>query len=155
MPSKWQIAAVIAESFAGLGAIAAVLIALITLWRQEDDKRREQASRITVTVSHNTEADADRMLWRLHNWSDLPIYDIVFDHMRPILQPDHQYSRNGLKILANDALASVDPGDVLECGFEFVDARDEVNMVTFTDAAGHRWRRAKGELQKVRSHLRW
>src|SRR5689334_5840880 len=75
----WSRAATIADSIASLGALGALIIAIITLRRQIDDGRRAQAAQVSAYVTRlgSGSKEYDEVQLVVDNSSGHPIYGVA------------------------------------------------------------------------------
>lgn len=151
MTNGWEIAGTFADSFAGAGALAAVGVAVWTLWRQDDSERRRQATRVIMRVGLEAaeertgpragagETGPVKSALRVKNHSDLPVFQV---HLRKPLDSESQIAW----VLAW----------VLEPGEEVTESLDDGRehdafAIDFMDAANRRWwRQVDGRLVPYR-----
>jgi hypothetical protein len=155
MADPWTIAGAVGEVVSSVGAVSAVLIAVITQRRQEETQRRSQASRVTLDLRIGASrdykgVDADYvMVLRVDNRSDLPIYEMkVYSAFNPIIRPDElNYEPDWIKRNGRGT-ERMDPNSYFVAlytgtyGDSATYAEDSAaTILWFTDAAGRHWER--------------
>lgn len=133
-----------------VGTAGATLIATITLtleaWWRRNDKRKEQAARITAWVLTNQKSDQkNEDIIRVSNQSFSPVYRCVATFV--INEQDgHHFQANYRRIVT-----TLPPGEwqlVAPKGWRGMSARPGVE-IAFTDAHGVHWiRNAAGQLRE-------
>lgn len=139
MSERWIIAGIIANIVASMGAVGAVSVAVTTLYRQVNDARRAQASRIivrtdTLRVKGILGAEHNyTVTLNIKNLSDLPIFDV------------RAITERGIFITRQSTLESIGdidpPGDERRLHF-YRDNPDLYITVVFEDAALRVWKRS-------------
>lgn len=140
--TDWIIA--LSSTAAAAGTVGTLYATVLVLQRQQDEARRQQASRVTATTATQVGEQTPRLI-RIHNDSDRAIYDVMTwifaDGMQQLGDDQHRIIRPG------------QPADVgLGSGRHYLTGRPlpwRIEVV-FTDEAGHRWiREADGALREA------
>jgi hypothetical protein len=153
-PEMWNIAGTIVNSLSALGTLGALIMAVVVYRRAEDDKRREQASKITVMASpfkRQPDTDGEGKVaegaLQVTNHSDLPVYSIraSFGVVYPIAVRHGHYDMS---------MHSVGPGETRSVKLKSTDEQQETLLpqasLLFIDAAGRYWFRLDtGHLYEV------
>jgi hypothetical protein len=144
--SVWDVLGALGDFIGGVGAAFGLVVAAVTYKRQVDDRRREQAAKVTLT-----EARQDgRLTLVIENGSNMPIGRVRMEcSLRPESGPPGRYVFEWTSVAAHQKLVILD--DLRE------DERAGVvsARMWFIDATGHRWTRMlDGGLYKLRKRPR-
>ncbi|WP_198042412.1 hypothetical protein [Kitasatospora azatica] len=142
---------------------ASVLIAALTYWHSQRDKRREYASKIAAWISESSDGDEQKFALHVENFGDTPVYHLtIMDADRyvlaeyPELQPkqaDEQaiYPKVAAFLGAFRAIAVLESSllrdeDVVAEIERFL--KEEPVQIHFRDALGRYWARGlKGKIK--------
>ncbi len=141
--SGWDIAGTIADSVSGFGTLGAFALAIYLYWRQGEDARRDQASKVFVTL------DDDNSSLVIDNSSPFPIFQVL-------LKVDSRFITDEARVWEYASRMSPQAvGEVVPIPADIV--APDLAVMAFKDAAGHRWKRDShgklssdnGELQRI------
>lgn len=129
-----------------LGTLGALVISIVTLRREIDFRRREQASRVWVASQYREQLDA--WVGELRNASDQPIYDVHL-RLRARSDPDTLLDEKYLTMLlpGDEATVTSDDG---EARVEYEGIGAGKCVATFRDSSGVLFERAEaGSLREI------
>lgn len=144
----WDIVNAIAQSVGAIGTTGALLVAALVYRRQAADQHRAQASRVRLRATPKSAAE-----WKLEmtNDSDQPVQAAA---LVQFVRVEAERSRRTAWLSREVTLTvehRIDFGRTLWPGETVATVAkrlDEIPVLFFTDAAGHRW------VRDVRGHLR-
>jgi hypothetical protein len=137
-----------------IGTVGAFAVALVLLGREQEDRRRAQARRVSVLPT-GVKVDDDGIEWfslKARNNSEEPVYEVraaMMSDLNPFAQdPEAAPIRPDIETLWPVLLAA--EGSEYRFNVKQLGVRPGVVGFSFTDAQGRRWKRLpNGRLYRV------